>query len=344
MIRLENFSVGAGSFLLSPIDLSLNDGEYFVLLGPTGSGKTVLLETIAGLRKPKSGRIYFGDQDVTGLPPESRKIGFVYQDYLLFPHMSVLQNVAFGIKGSKQERDRKATEIARTFGIESLLERRVQGLSGGEQQRVALARALATEPTLLLLDEPLSALDPTTREEMLGEIERVHQRLRPTVLHVTHNFEVAMRLADRIGIVGGGKLHQIGSPEEIFRKPSNEFVARFVGARNILRGELEESDGERCVRTGGICVAVAQAKRGTTRILIRPEDILLSRTPFESSARNTFKGVVRSVTDSGPVLHVSVEIPPVLTALVTRRSFEELGIQVGDEVWLTFKASAVHLF
>ncbi len=344
MITLKDFSVGAGDFLLSPVNLSLKDGEYFVLLGPTGSGKTILLETIAGLRKPKGGRLYFGAEDVSGVPPEKRRIGFVYQDYLLFPHMSVLENVMFGIRGKREDRLRQAVEIARTIGVEHLLNRRVQGLSGGEQQRVALARALAPRPELLLLDEPLSALDPSTRDELLEELKGVHQRLRPTVLHVTHNFEVAMRLADRIGIVGEGKLHQVGTPEEIFRKPGDEFVAKFVGARNILRGEFGEVNGERCVKVGSICISVPRRGKGSTRVLIRPEDILLSRKPFESSARNAFSGIVSSVTDSGPVLYVSVEIPPELTALVTRRSFEELGIRVGDRIWLTFKASAVHTF
>jgi len=172
----------------------------------------------------------------------------------------------------------------------------------------------------------------------------LHQQLRPTVLHVTHNFEEAMALADRIGVIGQGQLQQVGTPEEVFRRPQSEFVARFVGGRNLFQGRVETlPDGIRCVRLDGVRVVVTHGT-GNVRLMVRPEDILLSHQPLASSARNVFRGRVVAATDSGPVLLVTVDVPPRFTALITRRSWDDLGLAEGKEVYLTFKASAVHVF
>ncbi len=344
-IRLQGLSVGAGKFLLEPVNLALHPGEYFVLLGPTGAGKTLLLETIAGLRSPQQGHILYGDTDVTDLPAERRSIGFVYQDYLLFPHLTVAENIAFGLRRQERTRASLVAEISELLHIEPLLSRWPSTLSGGEQQRVALARALVTRPRLLLLDEPLSALDPTTRTVLQKELRQLHQHLQPTVLHVTHNFEESMAVADRIGVIGQGQLQQVGSPEEIFRRPANRFVAEFVGGRNLFQGTTTTGPGGvPCVRVGAICISVAWQHEGAVRLMVRPEDILLSRQPLVSSARNTFQGHVVDLVDQGGVLLVTVEVPPRFTALITRRSYEDLAIRQGADIYLTFKASAVHLF
>jgi ABC-type Fe3+/spermidine/putrescine transport system ATPase subunit len=252
MIRLEGLHVAAGDFSLRVDELSVEKGEFLVFLGPTGSGKTVLLETLAGLRRPVSGRIWFGDRDVTEEPPERRRVGFVYQDYALFPHLSVAKNIAFGLStGATRGRARgvragggepsggadpdRAAALASLLGIEQLIDRYPDTLSGGEQQRVALARALAIEPEVLLLDEPLSALDRKTRRELRIELRRLHRELGATVLHVTHDLDEALVLGDRIAVLIDGDLRQIGTPEDVIRQPADGETARLLGMTNVFR-------------------------------------------------------------------------------------------------------------
>lgn len=251
MIRLEGLHVAAGDFSLRVDELSVEKGEFLVFLGPTGSGKTVLLETLAGLRRPVSGRIWFGDRDVTEEPPERRRVGFVYQDYALFPHLSVAKNIAFGLStGATRGRARgvragggepsggadqdRAAALASLLGIEQLMDRYPDTLSGGEQQRVALARALAIEPEVLLLDEPLSALDRKTRRELRIELRRLHRELGATVLHVTHDLDEALVLGDRIAVLIDGDLRQIGTPEDVIRRPADGETARLLGMTNVF--------------------------------------------------------------------------------------------------------------
>ena len=248
-MEIKSLWVELEEFRLCDINLEIAAGEYFVVLGPTGAGKTVLLETIAGLHRPRRGRILLAGEDITHAPPERRGIGFVYQDYALFPHLSVAGNIAFGLRlrgMGRGEIEKRVAAIGRLLGIEHLLHRMPGTLSGGEAQRVALARALVIEPRLLLLDEPLSALDPETREGLQRELGRIHRELGTTTIHVTHDFEEAVALGDRIAVLREdrldeglreGRIVQVGRPEEIFRRPASEFVARFVGVRNIFRGQ-----------------------------------------------------------------------------------------------------------
>ncbi len=347
-LSVRGLEVEAGQFRLSGIDISAAAGEYLVLLGPTGAGKTILLETIAGLRRVRRGEIKLNGEDVTHLPPERRNIGFVYQDYALFPHLPVSDNIAFGLRLHREGRteiERKVRWISSLIGISDLLPRRIDGLSGGERQRVALARALVLSPRALLLDEPLGALDPQYREELQQVLSRLHRELSPTTVHVTHDFEEAISLGDRVAVMEGGRIVQEGSVDEIFRRPASPFVARFVGARNVFPGEVipEEGGGSEFV-TNGVRLAVVTDITGPAHAAVRPEDILISHAPLSSSARNSMHGRITEIIDRGMVVYVRVTVPPDFVCAITRQSLAQMDLRLGMEVYISFKASAVHVF
>jgi molybdopterin-binding protein len=348
MIRIRNLCVDLKDFVLHEINLDVKSGEYFIILGPTGAGKTVLLESIAGLYQLKSGQIWLEGKEVTQLEPEKRGISIVYQDQALFPHLSVRDNITFGLKlrkESKPEIERTLDWLAELLDISHLLHRKPDTLSGGEKQKVALARALSIKPQLLLLDEPLSALDPENREGVQRELRQLHNQVKVTTLHVTHDFEEAIALGDRIAVIGDGRIQQIGTAEQIFRQPNSEFVARFAMVRNIFAGEVVDGDGENAVFCAeGARLAVVTDFRGKYHASLRPEDILISHAPFPSSARNCFCGTITSIADKGSTLYLTVTLPPDFICLVTRNSFDAMGLAEGQKVYITFKASAVHIF
>ncbi len=231
MIRTEEMSFRIGTFQLQRLSINIAKGEYFILLGPPGSGKTIFLECLCGLKKINSGRIYIDGRNVTKLEPRTRGIGYVPQDYALFPHLSVERNIAFGlrVRGYKnKEIQAKITETAELLDIQRLLRRRIHGLSGGEKQRAALARALVLQPKILLLDEPVCALDEVTRQEVCAQLLGIQRRLGLTTIHVSHNLEEAFTVADRAAILNEGILQQVGPLDELLDKPNSKFVARFM--------------------------------------------------------------------------------------------------------------------
>jgi len=248
MIRLVDVRAKFGTFELAIEELAVPEGEYLVLLGPSGAGKSVLLELVAGLRSVDTGQVWLDGEEVTGRPPEGRRVGLVAQRPSLFPHMTVRQNIAFGRRYAKEPReefDRRANELAQMLRVQDLLDRGVRDLSGGEVQRVALARALVTRPRVLLLDEPLGPLDENLRSDLAGELMGVHDRLQMTTIHVTHDQSEARALGDRVAVMAEGRLRQIGSPREVYENPASEFVARFLGgssrtATDTKTGSREE--------------------------------------------------------------------------------------------------------
>ncbi len=348
MIEIRGLKIDLGNFVLRNIDLHIERGEYFIVLGPTGAGKSVLLEAIAGLYPVLEGKIIIDGRDVTELPPEKRKIGIVYQDYSLFPHMSAAENIAFGLKVRRIPRKKikeKIDYIAAMTRIKDLLDRKPDTLSGGEKQKVALARALVTDPDILLLDEPLSALDPSTREKMRDLLEELHDELKVSVIHVTHDFEEAAVLGDRVTVINNGVIVQTGSPDYIMRHPKTEFVADFALSRNIFRGKSRhKDDGFAEIEINGHKINAVTEKTGDVRVTLRPEEIIISREKFVSTARNCLKGIVQEVSHRGSYAYVTVSAGQDFVSMVTNTALEELELKKNDEAWIIFKASAVHVF
>jgi len=348
MLKILNVTKDLGQFVAKNITLEIKKGEYLVIIGPTGAGKTILLETIAGIYSPDEGKIYIDDQDVTDLPPRERHVCMVYQDYMLFPHLNIRENIGFGLRSRKlprEEIDKKVEEIAEFLAISHLLHRKPDTLSGGEQQRTAIARALVMDPVVLLLDEPLSALDGRTRDKLRKELKRLHAHYKITVLHVTHNFEEVFSLADRVAVMNDGLIAQIGNPEDVFRKPNSEFIADFVGVENLFSGICTRMEGASAIDVDGHRIISSTCGIGDqVYASVRPEDILISIEPFESSARNRFHGKVSDIVDNGTFIRISVDAGIPFVVILTRLGFEEMGLKEGDMVYLTFKASSVHVF
>ncbi len=347
-LELRDVWKDLGEFSLRGVSLEVGDGEYFVVLGPSGAGKTVLLQVVAGILKPDRGRVLIGGVDVTDWPPERRNVGYVPQNYALFPHLTVFENIAFGLRVRgipEREVRRRVREVAERLGISSLLDRMPRTLSGGEAQRVALARALVVEPRILLLDEPLSAVDPSLRWELRRYLREVHEEFGTTTVHVTHDFVEAMALADRIAVLNKGIVEQVGTPEEVFYRPRSEFVARFTRSQNIFRGRAKPISSDLSeVVIGSFRLIVCGRYEGEVLVSFRPESVLVSRREFPTSARNVLEGVIRDRSFEGPLVLLEVEVGgrPIY-AYVTRSSFEELGLEKGAAVYLYIKASQIHV-
>lgn len=347
MISIKNLSRDWPDFSLRKIDLEVKDEEYFVILGPTGAGKTLLLEIIAGFHTPDEGRIRIGDEDITHKEPEERDLGFVYQDYSLFPHMTIEENVKFGPEVNNFSKQHIAEEVNRVMeflDIKHLADRYPKTLSGGERQKTALARGLVMDPEILLLDEPISALDMPSQEEMREELKRIHREEEITTIHVTHNREEASWLGDRMGVMNEGKIVQVGTPREIFRSPKSEFVANFVGTDNIFRGKSQVEDGIAKIDIGnGVEIEAISDRKGEVKACIRPEEIIISRNPIESSGRNMMKGKITEITEGESTVKARIDVGREFVVTITKRSRSDLNLEIGKKVYMAFKASSVHV-
>ncbi len=347
MLRIESLSITLGGFSVRDVSLEIPHGEYFIILGPTGAGKTVLLETIAGIHTPDSGRIFLGDREITSTEPRLRNIGMVYQDYMLFPHLTVEDNIAFGLRRKKIPRDEQhliVKDMCALLEIGHLTGRYPGTLSGGEQQRVALARALVLKPEILLLDEPMSALDGQTRERMRRELSRIRKLTGTTIIQITHHFDDVFALADRIAIMREGRIVQAGETSDVFLHPADTFVAEFLGIGNIIRGNSSRYGNIAQITTdNGPLFYAASGIFGKVVATLHAEDVILSREPFASSARNCLPGTVSGVVPFGSTVRVTLNVGFPLTALLTRESCRELHLESGSRVYATFKASAVHV-
>ncbi len=325
------------------IDLEVRDGEFMTLLGPSGCGKTTTLRCVAGLEVPTSGEIYLGDRLVSApakgihIPPEKRNIGMVFQNYAVWPHMTVFDNVAYPLKIRKlpkeeiKSRVRRVLELVKLEGLEN---RYPFQLSGGQQQRVALARALVMEPEVLLLDEPLSNLDAKLREEMRFEIKEIQRRVGITVIYVTHDQAEAMAMSDRIAVMNAGKIQQVGTPYEIYRRPANSFVAGFIGLANFIRFKslrLSKDKAYVTLPTGEVITCAPPVKEGNEYVVVvRPSDIELLTKPEGECIR----GVIKKVTFLGNVVDYRIDVGGQEVRVETS-SYEVLN--PGSEVWLRIK-------
>jgi len=332
------------------IDVSVQNGEFFSLLGPSGCGKTTILRMIAGFYMPTAGKILFDKRDVSFVPPNKRNTGMVFQNYALFPHMTVFENVAFGLRARKtpkpdrRTRVMKALEMVNLSGLEN---RHVTQLSGGQQQRVALARAIVIEPEILLLDEPLSNLDAKLRRETRDQIRKLQQRLNITTIYVTHDQEEALTLSDRIALLNEGICQQIGTPQEIHNRPSNAFVASFIGRSNLIDGvAVKTEENMILVRIKDswlirVYKVNPDINQGENVILsIRPEVILLNK--YRGSQLNLFKGTVRSSQFNGYVIEYEVDMKDISLNAIGMND-EINTFSAGDEVYIEIPANRINI-
>ncbi len=345
-VRLEKVTKRFGEVqTLREIDLEIADGSFTVLVGPSGCGKTTTLRLVAGLETVTSGRIMIGERDVTALEPRDRNVAMVFQNYALYPHMTVYDNIAFGLRAKKMEEGeirRRIADVAAMLGLGELLARRPGELSGGQQQRVAIGRAIVREPNLFLFDEPLSNLDAKLRIGMRTELLKLHRELRTTTIYVTHDQEEAMTMGDRIVVMEGGEIRQTGTPREIYFRPANLMVAQFVGSppMNIFEGRIEDGAFE----GGGLRLPLA-GTRATGRILlgVRPEDIHLAGTLEPERASAPFSARVEVIELLGARAIVTVAIGhSEIKAVLDERQLETLSENA--EASLVLDLRRLHLF
>jgi molybdopterin-binding protein len=346
MIEIRNISKSYPNFCLKNISFTVEKGDYFVLLGGSGMGKSMLLEIIAGISTPDSGKIFLKEKDITYEKIQKRNIAFVYQDQALFPHLTVFDNIAFPLKHRKinsTEVKNKVKELAKLVEVDSLLFRKPGTLSGGEAQRVALARALATQPECLLLDEPLSNVDTPLRYELRSLLRKINGQGQ-TIIHVTHDYEEAISLANKIAVIEHGNIVQTGTPEDIFMYPKSEFIAKFIGIKNFYRGVLlnagQNSELAPFESSGCVFHVMTEEKQGEGFLLIPAENITISDKFNESSSQNIFKGKIIDAFPAKLGIEVVVDIGVKITSIVSKEALEKLALEKGKEIWINFKASS----
>ncbi|WP_287681242.1 ATP-binding cassette domain-containing protein [Methanobacterium sp.] len=351
-LEVRNLSVDLGQFHLDNVSLNLEKNDYLVIIGPTGSGKSVLLETIAGFFSPDDGQIFLEGNEITNLTPENRGISIVYQDYVLFPHMNVFDNIAYGLKKKTNDKDiieSKVKNIAKLLKIDHLLHRNPETLSGGEKQRAAIARSLIVEPKILLMDEPFAALDVNTHSYLTSLIKNVIIQHQTTCIHVSHNFNDVYNLAEHVAVMKDGKILQQGTLHDVFSRPSHNYVADFVGVHNVFQGKIVAHDKSLLkieISPELIIFSsddfVHESKE--VMVAIRPESIIFSNERFVSSVRNQLKGVVKNMFEVGHTVWIEVQVKDVMfKGVLTPNSCQSLEIKKEKEIYLSFKSLNVNL-
>ncbi len=333
IIELKNISKDySGVKVLEDINLYIQQNEFLTLLGPSGCGKTTTLRIIGGFTEPSSGQVLFEDKEITSIPPYKRRINTVFQKYALFPHMNVYDNIAFGLKikkMSKDEIEKKVNEMLRLVNLKGYENRSIEALSGGQQQRIAIARALVNEPEVLLLDEPLGALDLKLRKEMQVELKNIQQRVGITFIYVTHDQEEALTMSDTIVVMNDGKIQQIGSPVDIYNEPKNAFVAEFIGESNIISGVMKEDFRVNFANKVFICVDKGFSPNEDIDVVIRPEDI-----EIVDKEEGQLRGIVESVIFKGvhyEMLVKSNDYQWMIHSTIMKEEGREIGMNIAPE-------------
>lgn len=351
-LEVKNLCVDLGQFHLTGVNLNLEKNDYMVIIGPTGSGKSVLLETIAGFFQPQTGKIFLEGEDITNLNPEKRGISIVYQDYVLFPNMNVFENIAYGLEKKVKNREvikSRVYDMADRLKIEHLLDRNPETLSGGEKQRTAIARSLIVEPNILLMDEPFSALDVNTHAYLTDLIKKAISDYQTTCIHVSHNFNDVWSLAEQVAVMKNGKILQQGIVADVFSKPCHNFVADFVGVHNIFEGEVVgKSKGITDVKVNqNLILHSSDTDTNDDKkvmVAVRPENIIFSNQSFVSSIRNQLKGIVTDIILIGPTVWVEVDVNgTTFKGIITPSSLDILGIKKEKEIYLSFKSVNVKI-
>ena len=337
LIRLTNLTqVFDGEPVLDSINLYINNQEFLTLLGPSGCGKTTTLRIIGGFQTPTSGDVLFDGVRINDLPPYRRKINTVFQKYALFPHLDVYDNIAFGLRIAKvpdRELDQRVTEMLHVVSLSGFENRKITSLSGGQQQRVAIARALVNRPKVLLLDEPLGALDLRLRKDMQNELKRIQQAMGITFIYVTHDQEEALSMSDTVVVMDGGRIQQIGTPEDIYNEPKNAFVADFIGESNILDGIMHEDYVVEFCGRKFPCLDAGFAPREQVDVVIRPEDVDI--VPVDEGQ---LKGVVTDLTFKGVHYDIIVDLKG-FKWLIQTTDHSPVGAQVG----IRLEPDAIHV-
>ena len=346
-LSLRGVTKAFNGFRLHDVSLELDTGEYFVLVGPTGSGKTLLLETINGFHAVDSGSILFNGEDITALPPNKRSIGYVPQTPNLSQERTLRENLEYVVKLRKLPGDwsREVQGVMEMVGLAEHADRPTVNLSGGEKRKAALARAIILRPQLLLLDEPLSSLDVTSKAGLLDEIAMIHRYLGCTVIHVTHDQQEALGLADKLGVMRRGTIVKVGTVEQVYEDPVDEYAARFLGFQNVYDAELSEA-GRRLtkIRLGDLVLRATKAPaQGQTRVGIHSDDVSVTKRTPVSTSDNVFRGTVQAAANVGPSVTVTVDIGVKMVIDLSRRGFLEQGISPGDQVWVRFPPEAVKM-
>lgn len=345
-LELEGISKSFGSVrAVDGVSITVRPGEFYALLGPSGCGKTTTLRLVAGFEQPDEGRIILAGTDIAQLPPDKRRVNTVFQHYALFPHMSVEMNVAYGLKHDRLDRQTRLDRLEEALGtvrLKELRDRYPRELSGGQQQRVALARALVKQPEVLLLDEPLAALDLKLRKAMQQELKRLQERVGITFVYVTHDQEEALTLSDRIAVMNDGKLLQEGTPTDIYERPRSRFVADFIGQSNFLTGSVQEVGTDVIVKEQGIgtllrCAGNSDVKSGDiVTVAIRPERI---HPASDASASNVVTGRLTAISFLGSFIHYRVEVGDNMLVVQRQGGADDAATRwtVGDQVSVSWE-------
>lgn len=340
MLKLENINKKLGDFRLSEVNLNIADGEYFVLLGRSGSGKTQLLELIAGLNDPDTGEIWVDNINVTRKKIQDRRVGLVFQDYAIFPNMTVYGNIAYSMKVRKHGRDeisREVEKVAIELNINHLLNRFTTNLSGGELQRVALARTLITAPRLLLLDEPMASIDASLKDDIKRTLRQLNRK-GLTIVHVTHDYREAISLASRVGVIHNGRIIQEGIPSEVFRNPVNKFVARYAGIRNFFRVRFYNENGQwKAACNDNLVFKIAEGTYPSEGfLLLRSEDIKISDIQPSTNQVNCFRGIINEILPSEYGMELTVDAGEAFYVDISSETFRELQLKESSAIWMTF--------